>query len=270
LFCNTFFPFVSQSPFQPFPLSTPQQFYQSLTPGKTKPAGPKFRKRMGRCGRVFIDRVGYKPISPSVEQSQGGKTRPSDPVFNRYQYDSDVSDDESTDEKEVDEMDSLYLKHRVQLLSETELRNLVTVPFLTPHNMININQARSAAAAVTAATNARPSATMTPPTAMARVPSQQQPSNSIPSPSPVNSVVGNSSAAISTTPIKRQNSRTKMTPQQAAVAMANGMIAANMAAVVNNTSGTNKAAMQMAMAAAQQQQQQKQMNSGKLTILSLI
>ena len=41
--------------------------------------------------------------------------------------------------------------------------------------------------------------------------------------------------------------------------MANGMIAANMAAVVNGTSSANKAtAMQMAMAAAQQQ-----LNEGK-------
>lgn len=261
--------YVSQSSFQPFPLSTPQQFFQPLAP-----AGPKFRKRMGRCGRIFIDRVGYKPVSQMEHQIQGGKTRPSDPIFNRYKYDSDDSDNDSVDEMEIDEMDSLYLKHRVQLLSENELRNLVTVPFLTPLNMININQARSAAAAVTASNTVPPvtrsPSTTTPPTAMARIPSQQQSSISIPPPSPVNSVVSNSSAGISATPIKRQNSRTKMTPQQAAVAMANGMIAANMAAVVNNTSGTNKAAMQMAMAAAQQQQQQKQMNGGKFERFILI
>jgi hypothetical protein len=231
---------------------------------------------MGRNGRVFIDRVGYKPVS-AEQQTQGGKTRPSDPIFNRYQYDSDVSDDDSMDEAEVDEMDSLYLKHRVQLLTENELRNLVTVPFLTPLNMININQARSAAAAVTAGNTATAAAaaaaharSVAPPTAMARVPSHQQPSASIPPPSPANSVVSNSSAGMSATPIKRQNSRTKMTPQQAAVAMANGMIAANMAAVVNNTTGSNKAAaMQMAVAVAQQQQQ-KQANGGKFERLSLL
>ncbi|KAG1077639.1 hypothetical protein G6F42_024715 [Rhizopus arrhizus] len=90
-----------------------------------------------------------------------------------------------------------------------------------------------------------------------RIPLQQHASTNA---NPINSVVGNSSASV---PIKRQNSRTKMTPQQAAVAMANGMIAANMAAVVNNSNGNNKAAMQRAMAAAQQQQQQQQMNSRK-------
>lgn len=60
----------------------------------------------------------------------------------------------------------------------------------------------------------------------------------------------NRNGGLSSLPIKRQNSRTKMTPQQAAVAMANGMIATNMAAALNG--GQNKAAMQMAMAAAQQ------------------
>ena len=74
--------------------------------------------------------------------------------------------------------------------------------------------------------------------------------------SSLNSSITNQNKNLSSLPIKRQNSRTKMTPQQAAVAMANGMIAANMAAVVNGNQ--NKAAMQMAMAAAQQQQQQQQ------------
>lgn len=229
---------VTSAPYQPFPLSTPQQFYQPLstTFGKTKPAGPQYRKRMGRNGRIFIDRIGYKPTAG------GGKTLPGTTLmqeYDQYKFDSDMSEDE--DGIDIDEMESLYLKHRVQLLSETELRNLVTVPFLTPLNMISNNQARQAAAAAAAASSVSNS-TMTPTPPPVRIPSQQ------PS-SPVNS--------ISTTPIKRQNSRTKMTPQQAAVAMANGMIAANISAVVNGTSNTNKAAMQMAMVAAQQQQQQQ-------------
>lgn len=229
---------------------------------------------MGRNGRVFIDRKGV-PIS-SEQQHSGGKSRPGVPLqpttYNQYKFDSDVSEDEHSDEMDIDEMDSLYLQHRVKLLSENELRNLVTVPFLTPLNMISINNARSAAAAVTNAqqpqhANGRPS----PASAIATTASSASPSTSSPSvnriplqqhPSananPINSVVGNSSASV---PIKRQNSRTKMTPQQAAVAMANGMIAANMAAAVNNSNGSNKAAMQRAMAAAQQQQQQ--LNSRK-------
>ncbi|KAI7887922.1 enhancer of polycomb-like-domain-containing protein [Mucor mucedo] len=212
---------VTDSPYQPFPLPIPQQFYQTLDNSQQK-----FRKRMGRNGRVFIDRMDYEPKEKD----------------SKYRFDSDASDGE--DLMEIDEMDSLYLKHRVQLLSETELRNLVTVPFLTPLNMININQARQAAAAVTSPAPVRP----------VNIPQTVSP-------------------AITTTPLKRQNSRTKMTPQQAAVAMANGMIAANMAAVVNGTS-SNKAAMQMAMAAAQQQQhankqQQQQQQTTKNPPLSL-
>lgn len=223
---------VTACPYQPFPISTPQQFFQSFTNtnGKTKPnhTGPRFRKRMGRNGRIFIDRIGYEPTN----ESHGGKTLPgaynvTTQYYGTHHFDSDMSEDEEC--KDIDEMDSLYLKHRVQLLSETELRNLVTVPFLTPMNMIN-NQVRRAAPSSLSAV------TPTPPPI--RIPSQQQP------PSP----------GISTTPIKRQNSRTKMTPQEAAVAMANGMIAANLSAVVNGSANPNKAAMQMAMAAAQQQQ----------------
>ena len=234
---------------------------------------------MGRNGRLYIDRKGFT-LSSEQQHNNGGKTRPgtqSQYVYNRYKFDSDMSDDESSDEK-VDEMDSLYLQHRAKLLSENELRNLVTVPFLTPLNMININHARSAAVAAAAVTNSQqqqqqpaisrvsPSTSTVSPSLSSpstatipvinRIPSQQLSTpNSISLSSPTNTVVGNSSASV---PIKRQNSRTKMTPQQAAVAMANGMIAANMAAVVNNSNGNNKAAMQRAMAAAQQQQQQQQ------------
>lgn len=229
---------VTACPYQPFPLSTPQQFFQPFTNshGKTKPSlsGPRFRKRVGRNGRVFIDRIGYEPVA----ESHSGKTRPgaytpATQYRDPYHFDSDMSEDE--DSKDIDEMDSLYLKHRVQLLTEPELRSLVTVPFLTPMNMIN-NQVRHAAASSSSLSAVTP----TPPPI--RIPSQQPPSSSSPS--------------ISTTPIKRQNSRTKMTPQEAAVAMANGMIAANLSAVVNGSVNPNKAAMQMAMAAAQQQQQQ--------------
>lgn len=186
--------------------------------------------------------------TPSTETQESDH-----PVFDRHKFDSDVSDHEDTEE--VDEMNSLYFKHRVQLLSENELRSLVTIPFLTPLNMININQARSAAAAVSASSSTPTARTpATPPTT--RIPSQPQQQQSPLPPSPASSVVSQSSAGV---PIKRQNSRTKMTPQQAAVAMANGMLAANMAAVVNGTSNSNKAAMQMAMAAAHQQQ----LNHGK-------
>ncbi len=59
-----------------------------------------------------------------------------------------------------------------------------------------------------------------------------------------------SSPSNSPRPLKRQASRSRMTPQQAAVAMANGMIAANMAAVVNGSTNQNRTAVQMALAHA--------------------
>jgi hypothetical protein len=62
-----------------------------------------------------------------------------------------------------------------------------------------------------------------------------------------------------TSPLRRQNSRTKLTPQQQALAMTNGMIAANMAAAVN---APNKASLQLAM--QQQLQQQLQASGGNL------
>lgn len=63
----------------------------------------------------------------------------------------------------------------------------------------------------------------------------------------------------STSPLRRQNSRTKMTPQQQALAMTNGMIAANMAAAVN---APNKTSLHMAM--QQQLHQQLQASGGNL------
>lgn len=208
---------LTEAPYQPFPLSTPQQFFQPI-----QNSSEQFRKRVGRNGRVFLDRIGFQPMHPKDD---------------RYKFDSDMSEDESM---EIDEMDNKYLKHRVQLLTEPELRNLITIPFLTPSNLININQARQAAAAVTTATP-----TTTTPVVSAPI-------------RPVVSPQVAMAPIITTTPIKRQNSRTKMTPQQAAVAMANGMIAANMAAVVNGSTNQNRTAVQLAIAAAQQQQQQLQ------------
>ncbi|KAI8365693.1 enhancer of polycomb-like-domain-containing protein [Choanephora cucurbitarum] len=222
---------VTEFGYQPFALTTPQLFYQQLSaPGKTKPAGPKFRKRMGRNGRLFIDRVGF-----SLKPSSGGKSKPGAPLYDLSRFDSDMSDSEDN-EIEVDEMDSMFLKHRAQLLTETELRNLVTVPFLTPNNIMNMNQVRYAAAAFNNSDSRTPQ-TLT-------IQQQQAKQQS--------AALMNGTAV----PLKRQNSgRTKMTPQQASVAMASGMIAANMTAAVHNTSNTGKTAIQMAMAAAQHQQQ---------------
>jgi hypothetical protein len=123
-----------------------------------------------------------------------------------------------------------------------ELRNLVSIPFLSPHNMMNANNMRNnqAAAAAAAASTQRLSIA----TGAASLESNANNSSKPTSPT------------ISTYPIKKQPSRPRMTPQQAAVAMANGMIAANMAAAVNGTANQNRSpssAVQLALAGGQQQ-----------------
>lgn len=72
------------------------QFFQSLS------SNIRYRKRMGRGGRIFIDRTGYeRPTSTS------GKTKPGMSDFERnslkrYEFDSDSSEEDS--DIEVDEM----------------------------------------------------------------------------------------------------------------------------------------------------------------------
>lgn len=212
--------------------------------------GIRYRKRIGRGGRIFIDRAGY-----GHSKNVSGKSKPGMAMTeyernnaNRFEFDSDSSDQES--DIEIDEMQDSYLRHRAQLLSEMELRSLVTIPFLTPMNMMNIQATRASQAAAVAAANAAAAAAssqrLSVATGASVLESNANPSSRASSP--------NSSPH----PLKRQASRSRMTPQQAAVAMANGMIAANMAAVVNNSSTQNRNAVQMAIAAAQQQQQQQQ------------
>ncbi|RCH80253.1 Enhancer of polycomb-like protein 1, partial [Rhizopus azygosporus] len=101
---------VTEDPYQPFPLSTPHHFFQSLS---NKPSRTRYRKRMGRGGRIFIDRCGYS----ARYRPTGGKTRPGElqeTTYDRFRFDSDNSDtdDEDGNELVVDEMSSLYLKHR--------------------------------------------------------------------------------------------------------------------------------------------------------------
>ncbi|KAI9323758.1 enhancer of polycomb-like-domain-containing protein [Dichotomocladium elegans] len=220
---------VTECPYQPFPLPLPLQFFQSLSPQAKQ---VRYRKRIGRGGRVFIDRIGH-----AVQPLEGGKTAPTtfqQNAYKRYSFDTDYSSDED-EPVEVDEMDNRNIQQRMQLLSDAELRSLVTIPFTTPTmNSLNLHaRANNAGNASTTAGGA----------ASNNASNNRQPVNAMSTSGQVKN--------LSSLPIKRQNSRPKMTPQQAAVAMANGMIAANMAAVVNGNSGK---AVQMALAAHQKQQ----------------
>ncbi|CAO3593308.1 unnamed protein product [Absidia cylindrospora] len=257
---------ITECPFQPFPKSTPQLFYSHLF--MADPVTSKrilYRKRHGRNGRLFLDRTEH---CHGYFDSPGGKSKPLSQAQldarQRYRFDSDYSsgdDDEDDNCTRIDLMDNRSLRHRSQLLSETDLRNLTTIP-LTPLNMMNRQKAN-----MHSSVSQQPQSSSSPSSSSSPVAttSTQQNTSAILEPtsaSPLNGVTpmtNGTSSALSPTPIKRQNSnRNKMTPQQAALAMANGMIVANMTAAVNQNGQGKSAAMQMAMAAAQQQQQQQQ------------
>ncbi|KAI8147612.1 enhancer of polycomb-like-domain-containing protein [Fennellomyces sp. T-0311] len=170
---------VTECPYQPFPSSLPTHFFQTLPPAQTVTGNSRrFRKRVGRGGRVFIDRIGFS--KPELE---------TDP----FQFDPDYEEVDATEE--MDEKDDRFLRHRAQLLSDAQLRSLFEIPAQV--------QARS-------------------------MPNQR--SGSIPQRTAQEPLL------VTSSPIKRQNSRQRMTPQQAAVAMTNGMIAANLSAAVTAAS----------------------------------
>ncbi|KAH8554618.1 enhancer of polycomb-like-domain-containing protein [Umbelopsis sp. PMI_123] len=235
---------ITDSPYQGFPIYLPSKFLRNALPNNsistdapTRLSRPSYRKRMGRGGRMYIDRIGF---GRNHRESVSGKTKPLDPqerAIKRFKYDSDEMTD---DEDYIDDMQDRLLRHQCQLLTEPDLRSLVTIPFINPSmtyppggmmaNRLNT------AAKQPAATVQRTNATATSPSMTTR---------------PLNGA--------STSPLRRQNSRTKLTPQQQALATTNGMIAANMAAAVN---APNKASLQLAM--QQQLQQQLQASGGNL------
>ncbi|KAI9289568.1 enhancer of polycomb-like-domain-containing protein [Umbelopsis sp. AD052] len=202
---NLGFEDVTDSGYQPFLPSIPSQFFRNVEkPSETTPRRqPTYRKRIGRGGRVFIDRRGFRPAET------GGKYKPSLPM------ESDASDDE---DYMVDDMDDRYLSYSCSLLQENELRNLITIPSLNP-NTITAQQVGIILPAQALKT---------------QVP---------------NDPTRSSQQAI---PIKRQSSKQRLTPQQAALAMTNDMIAANVAAAVG-TPHRDKASMQLALQHLQQQ-----------------
>ncbi|GAB5585412.1 Enhancer of polycomb-like protein 1 [Umbelopsis nana] len=197
---NLGFEDVTDSGYQPFPPPLPTQFFRSVTSSisSSVPRQPTFRKRIGRGGRIFIDRRGFQP------KNMGGKINP------YMQVESDASDDEDI----VDDMDDSY---RCGLLQENDLRNLITIPSVNP-NTITAQQV-----GIILPTQSAKSSTG--PNEMSR--SQQ------------------------TLPIKRQNSKQRLTPQQAALAMTNDMIVANVAAAVGSPH-RDKTSMQLALQHLQQ------------------
>lgn len=204
---NIGFEDVTDSGHQSFPPLLQSQFFRNLSEHTIQdtPRPWSYRKRVGRGGRVFIDR---RPCYSRYKQ-YGGKTKPG----MQMDLESDASDE---DEMDLDDMDDKYLTYRCGLLQENELRNLITIPAVNP-NTITAQQMGIIL-----------------PTHSAKA----QPTD--PSRSP------------QSLPIKRQNSKQRLTPQQAAVAMTNDMIVANVAAAVGGPH-RDKASMQLALQHLQQQ-----------------
>ncbi|RUO96359.1 enhancer of polycomb-like-domain-containing protein [Jimgerdemannia flammicorona] len=248
---------MTDYPYQPFPLSIPMQFFRhvhptSLAASNQRPSArqPSYRRRVGRGGRAFMDRRGIRPPTlPSDHQSVSGKTKPRDyyeRCWDRYKFDNDMSDDEMV----IDDSKESLTRYRCTLLSEADLRNLITMPFHNPsQNLPLLNGFPPGVPRINAVV------------AKNMVPNTNGTNGSTPHGNNVNM---NNRPTINglplAQPVKRQNSKTKLTPQQAAVAMANGMMAANMAAQAANstaspTSSQNQAAVVAAVAAQQQQQQ---------------
>ncbi|KAI8064376.1 enhancer of polycomb-like-domain-containing protein [Gongronella butleri] len=99
---------ITNRSYQPFASRVPDLFFHALVPSDVH-----VRKRVGRNGRVFLDRRSFRP------KNNGGRSR------GRFQFDSDHSD--SDEDFEANWMSSSSVLHRVQQVSEMELR-LLNVP----------------------------------------------------------------------------------------------------------------------------------------------
>ncbi|ORX55570.1 hypothetical protein DM01DRAFT_1334963 [Hesseltinella vesiculosa] len=102
---------ITNYPWQPFAHRVPNMFYFHVVKGDRV----QFRKRTGRNGRLYLDRIGYQPQSPSTEAERS--------ALARFQFDSDHSDDDSEDLDEV-WMQPRSLLHRAAEISENDLRLL--------------------------------------------------------------------------------------------------------------------------------------------------
>ncbi|CEI89091.1 hypothetical protein RMCBS344292_03461 [Rhizopus microsporus] len=157
--------------YEPLLPALQSQFYQALS--NQNPI--RYRKRIGRGGRLFIDRVGYRHVS-------------SPSAFDKYRFDQS-DEEEDDDPMEVDEMDDRYLRHRAQLLSDAKLGYFVTNHLSRPATQI---------------------------------------------PNTVEASAQRLSLATGAFGFKKQSK--KRTPDEAALAMANDMIAANVAAAMKGGS----------------------------------
>ncbi|CAO3630455.1 unnamed protein product [Cunninghamella echinulata] len=258
---------ITESPYQPFPKPLPTQFYQSLLLSSTNDSsntishsGPRFRRRIGRGGRVFIDRIGFHQ-RPSAYNYNDQKMDSE----NTYQFDMDSESDDT--DYEFDVMDNRFLKYRTQLLNETDLRNLNTIPFLqsiNPMSNVRSNQPNKQQDQQQQQSSSQQQSHQSSPQQRLVLQSTNgnTQANATSSPSTNPSINMPSSSSPSSTSLKNQNNNNRLGPQQITHATSNGMYSSSL----NDSNVINRTALQMATLASHQQQMSSNLeNSPGLT-----
>ncbi|KAL1919669.1 uncharacterized protein VTP21DRAFT_1600 [Calcarisporiella thermophila] len=121
---------VTQNPYQPLPIPYPLTYFKRLSAANSsvnyhhhhhhhhhggQPAW-KYRKRVGRGGRIFLDR---RCGSPAVDIMDGAADLRAD----RYKFDNDLSEGEDT--IVLDDMKRSAIRLRCKLLNDADLWNLM-------------------------------------------------------------------------------------------------------------------------------------------------
>ncbi|CAO3625162.1 unnamed protein product [Cunninghamella echinulata] len=135
---DTHYEDITECPFQPFPSLLPQHFFQPIytSHSNNQTSQLQFRKRYGRNGRLYLDRKGFQTNSFDTVIVGQTSTNNISTALKRYQFDSDLNDGDDSD-LEIDDLEDSGLLYRSKLLSETDLRNLATIPFSTLSNINN-------------------------------------------------------------------------------------------------------------------------------------
>ncbi|KAF8937254.1 enhancer of polycomb-like-domain-containing protein [Dissophora ornata] len=131
---------LTDNPYQQFPLPYAQQCFKIL-PQQRNGKYISFRKRVGRGGRIHIDRQFARPrnalkdthgyydsLKEAFGQYDGINT------FDKFRFDDDSYDQDDI----VDDLRDGMIRYRCTLLSETDLRSLSTS---TRHHFINLGHA---------------------------------------------------------------------------------------------------------------------------------
>ncbi|KAG0249700.1 Enhancer of polycomb-like protein 1 [Mortierella polycephala] len=117
---------LTDNPYQPFLASTAQQCFRPMS-NQRNGKFMSFRKRMGRGGRVHIDRQFVRPRSFYKELYGIDDVN----TFDKFRFDDDSFDQDDI----VDDVRDGMIRYRCTLLSETDLRSLSTS---TRHHFITI------------------------------------------------------------------------------------------------------------------------------------